>query len=311
MRAVTRKCLRILSGESAEGWDPVMMMDILPVACAASSTIRICSSGNEISWDGNTYTPMPITRGVCEEILSTEAGEVPSISISLSNVDKQMATLLNDFELDDAEVTLHVCDRTLLTNARDAILLTTGRLRNLKLSAATFVAQIVPIIGQMQQIVLPRRVWEQHCTVRFGGRSCLGADPTFDPHASPFTIASTVNNGSTERILRVPAGVIAEAGNPTDPNAFWINADILFTSGALTAQARPFRRYDLSGGVHRLYVSRPFLKPPTSGDDFRIIRGCPKTKEGCFERQGNVLNFAGYSEVPVGNVKVSRVKAPT
>lgn len=294
MRDITRRHLRILNNEE---WAPIILMDIRLAGTSAGSTIRLTNAGEVISWDGNDYSAINMARGLLEEIVATDAGNQPSLTIQISNVDLQMARLLNSVVLDDAEVVVRVCDRRLLVRARDRLELTTGRLRNAQLNGDTLIFQVVNIIGQCDDTTIPRRLWKVECNYTYGSKAC-GVDINVEPN----TIAATALTGTSDQYVVVNSSIITTAGNPTDPNLFWNAGYVVFKDGICAAAARGFQRYQVVGTQHRFYVDAPWLQIPSIGDGLLIRRGCPKGKVDCQDRQGNLLQYGGFAEVPYGQI---------
>ena len=131
---------------------PVMLLDVQLVGMDPGSAIRLTDAQEPVTWDGNLYSPINMKRGMFEERMATQAGEVPAVTMTITNVDRQMAHLLNTAEVECATATLRLCDRRLLTNPRDAVTLTCGEVRILNLSESTLTFQIVNILGQQEQI---------------------------------------------------------------------------------------------------------------------------------------------------------------
>lgn len=294
MRDITRRHLRVLN---SEGWLPIILADIRLAGTSVDSTIYLTNAGEVITWNGHDYMAVNMARGLLEDIVSTDASSAPSLTIQISNVDKQMAALLNGAILDDAEVVVNICDRRLLANPRDAIRLTKGRLRNPQLSAASFVFQVANIIGQLDEVLLPKRLWKADCSYIFGSPAC-----GVDIKTSPNTISTTVLAGSTSQYVVVDSSVIDEAGIPAIPNDYWTDGYLVFVDGPNAAAAQQFGQFQFVGTEYRFYVKSQWKNTPAIGNTVLIRRGCPKTKAACIERQGNINSFGGFEEVPYGNI---------
>jgi len=283
------------------------LLDIRFAGTTAASALHLCSPGEQLTWNGNTYVPMNMTRGLVEEVLSTQAGDVPSVNMLISNINLQMAALLNTNELEGAEATLRVVDRRLLDNPNDAIVLTVGEIRGAQLTEAALSFEIVPVLGMMAQLIVPRRQFQQSCPYTFGSRACLGATPLFNLAANPYSVSTTALSGSTDSYIRLPAQALTDAGSPANPNAVWEDAVVFFTSGNLTSQQRPAQRYQVVAGQRRLYLRYPFLQAPAPGDALIIRMQCSKTLLGdrsCSTfgpaPNGNAFNFGGFTTAPYG-----------
>lgn len=302
MRSITRNLFRILNNEKLL---PVQFLDLELVGAAASSPIRITDYGEPITWAGHDYVAVSMARGGIEEILSSETGESPESTLNISNIDAGMAAILSAADLNGALATLWVADRRLLVRQRDAMVLAQGEVRDPQLTGSMLTFQIVNVIGLMERLTIPRRLWQAECNYTFGSPSC-GVNLA----NKPYSIEAIVQAGSARNAILVPNGVLAEAGNPTDLEDFWANGYLVFENGAAATQARPIGNIDqVAGGLVRFYVRYPFFGTPATGDKVLIRRGCRKTKADCKTRR-NLDNFGGYPDVPPLKFKPSETKDP-
>lgn len=293
----------------SESFDPVSLLSIRIAGSTAASTFRLTNMGEEVEFGGNDYTPMSFARSEIRDILSSGSEDAESIQITFANVDGQLGEFVATREFDGAECTLYEHDRRLLlkdmedssTRTRDAILLTQGQARNITVSERTVTFDIVGVLGQLRPLIVPRRLYQKNCNFTFGSESC-GADIT----VSPNQISATVLSGTTKDYVRVGSAVTTAAGNPANPTEYWGNGHIRVVDGDAATQMRPINRVQTGGGQIRFYVSTPFLVKPAPGDTILIRRGCPKTKAGCTERQGNTDPYGGFEEVPLGELRPTK-----
>ena len=291
---VTRIALRVLQSERY--W-PIELLDVRLAGASTGSIIRLNNSGESVTFGGNTYIAMAMTRTEIERQVSTEAGQKPSVTVAISNIDSQMAELLNQVQLEGAAATLYQTDRRLLlkypSRTRDALLLIKGEIRNPVLDQKNLVFQIIGILAILDEIRVPRRIFQPQCNATFGSPSC-GANA----NVSPNTITTTCISGTNARYIRVSNSVITEAGNPADPTDYWKSGEMVLVDGPAATQFSPIQRVVVGGGERRFYLRQQLLVSPNAGDTVLIRRGCGKTKADCQARQGHVLNFQGYEEVP-------------
>jgi phage-related protein len=296
MRPVTRKMFRILNNEK---FMPVMFLEIKPLGTSDDNIQRFTDYGTDCAWAGQEYRAVVMKRGTLREIVSSESGEYADTEISVANIDGALAEVLNRIELAGAKATLYMADRRLLARKRDAMLLTTGEIREPVINSRVLTFQIVSILGMTDRIQVPRRLWQQECNYTFGSRACgINIDK------APWSLTGEVQAGSTEEFIVVANSVIADAGSPPKPSEFWENGYILLTDGDCAPEARPISYVDTSQGGYRFYLSRSFYAAPTAGDSFILRRGCGKTKADCKERN-NLLNYGGFEEVPYERRKPS------
>jgi hypothetical protein len=298
MRPVSRDLFRVLNNEN---FLPVTLLDIRLIGSTAGSAIRITDAGTPVTFDGESYTPVNMTRGLHREVLGAEANQQPALSMTAQNIDLQMAALLNTAEVDGAIATIRLTDRrftldgrTLASTRRDVFVAAKGEVRNMQLTEQSMTFQVVNILGIMDRLAFPRRIFQPRCNYAFGSRPC-----TVDITAYPNTISFATQAGTTEDMIEMPAGTSAASGSE-DPTDFWSNGYVIAQTGPAILQARPIHR--ITGDT--VYLMYPFLTSPHSGT-MLLRRGCPKTVGGCADRQadGTAKNFGGYADVPHGRIQ--------
>jgi hypothetical protein len=82
----------------------------------------------------------------------------------------------------------------------------------------------------------------------------------------------------------------------TTSRNYWANGLITFAADTATAALRGISRRILESYNGELSVM-PLPVAPAAGDTFSIERGCPRTFNGCAERQ-NTENFGGFDSIP-------------
>lgn len=224
----------------------------------------------------------------------------------IQNVNAQMAQLVNETPLLRATCRLTQYHRGLMTRVRDGLPLTLGELRNPVIAERSLTFEIVNIVGMMEGAVVPRRLYQAGCNYTYGSASC-GVDLL----ASPNTIQTAVQAGTTRNAVVVNTAPFTTAGSPSDPTGYWENGYLVLANGPAALQARPIQRYAIGpDGLRRFFVQYPFYVSPEAGDTVVIRRGCPKNKTGCAERQadGTAKNYGGFEEVPYAGIKAYRLK---
>lgn len=278
---------------NSDNFEAVHLLDIQLLGSTASSTIRLTSAGEVVTWKGNTYTPVQMTRGQVDERLVTASGEAPTVSVSIANVDQQMAQLLAYHPFDGSKATLYLTDRQLLNNMRplDAMILAKGLIRNSMLSDTTLQFDIATVLAQMEKITIPLRVFQTHCNYIFGSQAC-GVNTA----VAPYTISTTVTAATTKHI-DVPISILSYAG-ATDPTTFWGTGTLIMGSGVIALNGRPIQRVESLSPVARIWLRYEMPAIPNAGDAVIVKRGCEKTKQACIDRQGNVNQYGGFEDVP-------------
>jgi len=291
MRPCSRRLFHILN---SDGFDPVELLEITLVGQNPADIILLTDAGYNLTWNGATYYACHMSREQLEEKVATQSGEVPTVAMTINNVDRQMARLLSGTEVEGAQVTLRMAHRGLLTNPRDAVIITMGEMRDVTLSDTELHFNIVNVLGQAERIMLPRRIYQAYCNYIFGAPRHCGVNIS----AAPITLHTTVQAGTTDKFIVVPMSLMAAAGNPEDPNDFWASGIVVMEDGPAGLQNRPIQRIDVFAGQIRIYLRFKFLESPNVGDPVAILQNCRRTKEDCVKFQGNALQFGGFVEVP-------------
>jgi hypothetical protein len=280
---------------NSDSWDPIELMDIRLVGQDSSAGFHFTGAGEPITFNGNTYIPINMTRGQVEERLASSSGELPGLTLTITNVDAQMARLLATADLEGSEVTLWLHDRQLAKSGRtrDAIQVVIGEARDAVLADEVLTFTVTNILGQMERLTIPRRVYQANCNYVFGEAACGAFINT-----EPVRIVSTAQAGSTVKYFVVDPAVLVTAGSPADPTDFWANGYIGATDGPAGLQMRQIQRVETFGGATRFYLRGPLYVPPNAGDPITIRQMCRKIKSDCVAFQGNALQFGGFEEVP-------------
>lgn len=299
-RPVTRLMLNVLNSEQ---FNPIELVEIHPPGASDDGVIRLTNAGEQLDWNGDTWKAIQYSRSKVQEVLSVDSGDQQTVTLTFANIDGQMAGILSHIEMEGARTTVWMHDRKLLLKypdrSRDAVEVLTGELRNPILSAQTFSFDVTGIIGIMDAINVPRRMYQPTCNYTFGSPSC-----TVDTTVAPYRIEGTVLSGSTADAIFVGDSVYTDAGSPTNPTDFWKNGMVVMKDGLAACQGRRIIRFSVGGGHRRIHVSQPFLIKPSPGDTIIVLRGCGKTKIDCVDRQGSnkALNFGGFEELPYGDI---------
>lgn len=291
-RDITRYTLRVLNSENS------FFIDLVQLRIAggnAASTLYLTNGGEQVTWGGNTYLPINFSRSEINEILSSEQGQEPSITLTFTNVDGRMAEMINSVPLVGSKLKLWAHDRRRIvekpTRTRDAILLVDGEVRNPVMTENQVTFDVQNIIGMIDSITVPNRVYSTNCTLTFMSPSC-GASG-----ASPNRVETTAQAGTTRDFIVVPSTVTDLAGS-TDPTIYWRNGYVVMIDGVGALQSRPISRVATVSGQKRFYFRYPLPTAPSTGDAAMIVRGCGRTKADCIQRQGDADNFGGFEEIP-------------
>ena len=111
----------------------------------------------------------------------------------------------------------------------------------------------------------------------------------FDPRCGLFK-ASFANNLVVQSGSTVNKIITTSA----QPDSYFDNGQLLFTSGANSGLVKAIRQY--IGGV--LFFNSPLPSVPNPGDTFTAYPGCDKTQATCTNKFNNLANFEGFPYVP-------------
>jgi len=105
---------------------------------------------------------------------------------------------------------------------------------------------------------------------------------------SAFTKTGTTSSGSIALLLNTSL---------TDPDHYYDQGTITFTSGANAGVTRTVRTYLNASGQILLYI--PLPNAPSTGDAFSAAPGCDHTMSTCTTKFSNLINFGGAPFIPV------------
>ncbi len=301
MRDISRPLFKILNGDRFE---EVAFLTIRLAGGSEGSAIRLTSAGESTTFGDAVYSPMNFGRGSVQEVLAAESQSVPSVTIVVSNVDTQMATLLGRAELEGAWADLWLTDRRLVGRQRDAFRLTQGEVRSPQVSERSLVFQIYNVIGLTERLRVPGRIHQPLCNYAYGSAAC-GVE------LNMATVRAGCLAGSTEWAVRAEASAVTATIPAGGGTTFYAHGYAVGIDGPNATQARPIQRVEESSdGTVRVHLRRPLLNPPAEGDRFLFRRGCGKTVGDCAARQGTALNHGGFPGVPYGRLRPIKSAEP-
>jgi phage-related protein len=139
-----------------------------------SSVLRYADQA--INWNGNAYAGRVRSRSA---IRRSMAAEFDRVTVTFSNVDLAMASVLLNNHIEGARLVIRRVDRTV---ANDSIVLFDGRIeRPAKIDEESAAIEAVQILGSIDQDA-PGRNFSKPCVWKFKGPQCgyLGAEATCD-----------------------------------------------------------------------------------------------------------------------------------
>lgn len=131
------------------------------------------------------------------------------------------------------------------------------------------------------------RTYAPACDKVFGGQEYAGCKVDLAPITVTGSISSVTNNFTFRDDTRAESADYFGAGI------------IRFTSGPNAGlPQKEIKRHDADGTVE---IFEPFHYAISVGDEYEMVPGCRKRLEDCRDKWANILNFGGYSFVPVGS----------
>jgi len=125
------------------------------------------------------------------------------------------------------------------------------------------------------------------CPKTFGGQEFAGCKVDL----APITVTGTVTH--------VTDGTTWRDSARTEAADWFALGTVTWTAGANAGlKAQEIKRYELDGTVE---TYEPAYYGVTVGDTYSLAPGCRKRLEDCRDKWDNVINFGGYSFVPVSS----------
>jgi uncharacterized phage protein (TIGR02218 family) len=127
-------------------------------------------------------------------------------------------------------------------------------------------------------VSLPRNILQSTCVHTLFDAGCTLTKSSFGKNG-------IVQAGSTVNKLLT---------NLIDPDSYYDNGQLVFTSGANNGHIVAVKKY--AGTVINFAVPLPVA--PNAGDTFTAYPGCDKTQATCTAKFANLANFGGFPYVP-------------
>lgn len=139
---------------------------------------------------------------------------------------------------------------------------------------------------ELFNIPFPYLTYQPGCQWQLYGPGC-----TLNPVS--FGVNGIVSAGSVPLLLN---------SNLTNPDHYFDEGYITFTSGANAGLTRVVRQYLNASGQLLFFV--PFPNAPANGDAFTAFPGCDKQQVTCQNKFSNLVNFKGMPYVPIPEAAV-------
>jgi uncharacterized phage protein (TIGR02218 family) len=168
-----------------------------------------------------------------------------------------------------------------LATADGVLWLRKGRLGQIRLSRATFVAELRGLAQAMQQVI--GEVYSPSCRANLGDTRC-------GVNLAPLTVAGTVTGGIVGRSVFADTARTEALG--------WFDGGLLtWTSGANAGRTMEVKLWTLAGTLFTLAL--PMVGTIAVGDAYTVYPGCQKrVYTDCRDKFNNIVNFRGEPFVP-------------
>ena len=155
------------------------------------------------------------------------------------------------------------------------------------LKDARYVIEEMALIDALNQSV--GKTYTVACPKTFGGTEYAGCNKSL---AYPITVTGTLT-GVTSR------SIVTDSGRAEAADYFGAGT-IQFTGISANAGLKPLEIKSYASGVIETF--EPFYYTPAVGDTYTMIAGCLKRRyEDCYLKFGNVINFGGFENIPLGS----------
>lgn len=139
---------------------------------------------------------------------------------------------------------------------------------------------------ELLDIPFPYLTYQAGCQWQLYGPGC-----TLNPIS--FGVNGTAATGSVALLIN---------SNLTNPDHYFDEGYVTFTSGANIGLTRVVRQYLNASGQILLFI--PFPNAPANGDTFTAFPGCDKQQATCQNKFNNLVNFKGMPNIPIPEAAV-------
>ena len=249
----------------------------LCVVGLSSQTVRLSTDPVGLTFAGNAYQGKGFE--ISELQYSTE-NTIDQLTLSLANIDGFWADRFSAEDLLGRTVLIQVSSRTQAPIATaDSLTLFDGRI-----DGAKFTPQAVelPVRSWLDALnyPMPRRRFSKLCNYKLYDGRC-----TIDKAAN--TVTGTATSGDSRHL--------GDTANLNQAADYWNYGTLEITTGLNIFMQRQV--VDFAGSS--VLIDFPFPNPVSSGDAYKVVRGCEKTFSACKDKFTNQVNFGGYQHIPL------------
>ena len=238
---------------------------------------RFTSHGQSITWNGNNYTAIPISRDAQEQEATVKVGTV-RVNIELGDYTRsivEVEKIRNQRILDRGEFFLYQVG--LNDPANNYRLRFNGFTGIVEINRLQMTIEFRDIFFLLKKNV-PGPIYGESCNLIFGSALC-----SVDLDAIDVTGAAAA--GSTSVLLVDPGR--------TEADGFFNRGRILITTGALAGERTTIKSYETG----QFELMPPLSGAPSVGDQYQAWPTCQKVYDGCLT-YANTDNFFGFQHIP-------------
>lgn len=266
--------------------------ELITITLADGTVLRYTTGERDITLSGNTFSasgPLPIVGSIGWKI----GVEVDTVKLQLwallTNLVESQAILAAIIQglFDNALVLVQrVFMPTYGDVSNGAIILLQGNVSDIPVADSAHAELDVKSRKELLNIPLPYRTYQPSCDWTLYGPGC-------GLSAAAFQVSGALTAGSGQLLLNT---------NLSNPDQYFDQGYITFTSGANTGVTRAIRSYLNSGGQILLFV--PLPNAVATSDAFHAFPGCDKMQATCQNKFSNLANFPGAPYQPIPETSV-------
>lgn len=274
------------------GAQTVYVAELVTITLSTGDVLRYCTGTTDLIVGGNNFSvsgPLPIIGDISWNL----GVEVDELKLQL---------LARDTDLIDSKKVLAAVIQGLFDNAlvlvervymptygdvsAGSVILFQGNVSDIPVADAGHAEFDIKSRKELLNIPMPYLTYQPGCRWPLYGAGCGLA-------ASTFLVAGTLSPGSGKQLLNTSLG---------NPDQYFDQGYITFTSGANAGLTRAVRQYVNTGGQILLFI--PLPNPVATGDGFNAFPGCDKQLSTCTNKFGNTANFGGMPFTPIPETAV-------
>ncbi len=195
---------------------PSAWLPLITVEVSASTTLRLVPNPTAVVFDGQTYAPFGCE---IEDVMQDAKGQLHDVSISVSNVTREISAYVEFNELRGARVSIRYVNSANLADPEAVVLEEHYEIMSIQVKGSQFVTFILGHDRIVQHVFPGRRFYRDNCSHLYLSKECgLGwtaldtLSPEFHPELVALATCSKALEGSNG--CRAHANVARFGGYP-------------------------------------------------------------------------------------------------